>query len=242
MGCMSLLETASSKSEEPGGSHGPVVVLGLDFSCVERQHHLGGVVDVPAIACANLEMLDKLDAEAEIPCHLAGLRLEGLGRLLVELERERRTGEHVGLDDGGHCGEVELILQVDGNLDEVLADFIADRIVYIADVDTGYVDARVHTGVHKRGVETYADDGHFELGHDAAREAAAVVGRDKFGAADGHLVDVEAGLDAETELRAGSAAAEQSHDDYCEKFLESIHSLICLIGSFLQMGLQMYEE
>lgn len=130
---------------------------------------VGDVVDTETVGAGDLKMLDKLNAYAYVPSHLAGLCLQRIDRVLVELESECRTGQHVGSDDLADEGEADLIFEVKWNFEEVLV------VCHVFTLSRSHVDVGVHAGVHCGEVEADADDGHLELCHDAESVAATIV-------------------------------------------------------------------
>ena len=217
--------------EEPRGCDSPVVVFDVEVGGVGKLELVGYVVDTEAVGGGNLEMVDELETEADIPGNLARLRLHGVDDILVELEGEVGAGEEEGDDIVGDNREVELILDVDGEHDEILArgaaaDFLEGTVGVGHDSVGGGI---VHSGVHEGDVEREADDGDVGLGHDAGFPTGGVgLGEEVFGEVFGEMerVDVEAGFNAEGEDFSLSAGGCDEHggDDEDES-LEGFHKV-----------------
>ena len=84
--------------EHPGGGYSPAVGVTLDAGIGVNTGHgdiFYGLVHAEAISSANLQVLDELDAQTEVPSNIAFLSLEVVHDFFADAEREVRTGQDV---------------------------------------------------------------------------------------------------------------------------------------------------
>lgn len=118
-----LARNGVPKSEQVGGCDGPAAGLAVDadvaeLASAETVDH--GVGEAETVGRCYLYLVDDLETEAEVPCHVKGLVLERvIDACAAGQEGERGAGGYEGRNDFADAGQPYHILEVDRYLDVV---------------------------------------------------------------------------------------------------------------------------